>query len=390
MKRIYLLGIIMLAFSHLISAQRLFKYIYADTNDESIGKAARVSELKYGSMLGEIEAALTWVNSPAIVVRDSFDCNKEMLLKDLNALDCSSEDVVIFIYCGHGTRSLEDMSDFPQMCFAKPQTRDYHIADDFYLLENVRNLIMQKCPRMCLVIGDCCNSYDPNLPPIDIFSDGMGSNVKKLDGPGAKCCRDLFLSKYGSVMLTASVKGEYGWCDSRNGMVLQNNVSNEFRKVIKELKCYDNWESLLSTIRDNTKATSIMDKQGKRWTQTPIYRIELSDKLSDKCSKTEPKPNPTDPTLKADLLKIANNKSYTMDERRLMRTEVLNTYFDSKDALIDIVGNHGTIVMSTTIEKYLLRISTEKNMVNLVIFNDEKAKSGKTMYLKLHEIYSEE
>ena len=387
----------MLAFCQIVSAQRLFKYIYADTNDKTIGKGARVSELNYGSMLGEIEAALTWVSSPAIIVRDSFNCNKEMLLKDLDALDCTREDVVIFIYVGHGSRSLDDPSDFPQMCFAIPKDRDYHIAEDYFLLENVRNLIMQKCPRMCLVIGDCCNSYDPNLPPKEP-SETMGGK-DMINGSGAKCCRNLFLSKYGSVMLTASIKGQYGWCDSRNGMVLQNNVSNEFRKVFKELKCYDNWESLLTTIRDNTKATPIMDKQGKWWTQTPLYRVELSDNLSDKCKEIVPKPDPNpnpkpkpipQPTLKADLLKVADNKSYTPEQRRAMRTEVMNTYFDSKDALIDIVGNNGTIVMSTTVERYLLRISTEENMVNLVIFNDEKAKSGKTMYLKLHEIYFEE
>ena len=373
-----------------LNAQTFHTIIFTDTQDESIGNAAKASHDYYTmNLISTIETALglSYVSAPQIDLV-GYDCNKENLIQVLNNLSCESEDVVVFIYLGHGSRGVNDWSNFPQMCFAVPQGTMYRNEEDFYPLENVRNMIMKKNPRFCLVIGDCCNSYSPSLStkekiePMDVMA--------KDERGGEKIIKNLFLSKKGSVILTASIKGQYGWCTTQGrdlGMFLEKNLNKVIQDVVDGKVNYNSWGDLLSTVKNRTYNYSVerycVDREsGKRYTQTPYYEVDLKD--APKVDKPKPKAS----TLRQALIEVADWRNLSGAERIAMSRTVKTKYFDTNGALVEVVGKDGkTVILSTSADKYLLRIATEEDLANITILDEKKTDKNKLMYLKVHEIY---
>lgn len=291
MKRFFLLFTTLFSFT--LSAQVLHTIMFTDTQDEEIGVAARVSHDNYSRVfLGTIEKCLGNSYKRKHIEKIGYNCNKTELLEVLDELSCSEEDIVVFIYTGHGARGVDDWSDFPQMCFAVPRGREYRNSNDFFPLENVRDVIVKKKPRFCFIIGDCCNSYSNNIttkPRIDAST--ASSTNAALSKRGEEIVRKLFLTERGSVMLTASKKGEYGWCTTKSeypsqlGMFLERNLTDLFLDIRSGRAEISNWETLLSTISSNThtysegaRCETTENGLKKIWTQTPIYRIDFIGK----------------------------------------------------------------------------------------------------------------
>lgn len=386
MKKFLIFSLLLCAVA--LNAQTFHTIIFTDTQDKSIGNAAKASHDYYTmNLISTIETALglSYVSAPQIDMV-GYDCNKENLIQVLNNLSCEEEDVVVFIYLGHGSRGVNDWSNFPQMCFAVPQGAMYRDKDDYFPLENVRNMIMKKNPRFCLVIGDCCNSYSPSLSTKEKI-EPMDAMAKDERG-GEKIIKNLFLSKRGSVILTASIKGQYGWCTVRGsniGMFLEKNLNEVFQELVDGKAHYSSWDDLLFTVKNKTYNYSVMRKpteNGRVYTQTPYYEIDLKD--APKVDKPKPKAS----TLKQALIEIADWRTLSGADRIAKSRIVQSKYFDSNGALVEVVGKDGkTVILSTSADKYLLRIATEEDLANITILDEKKTDKNKLMYLKVHEIY---
>ncbi len=387
----FLLGI---SFSLSLSAQTIHTILFTDTQDESIGIAAKASHDYYSlDFLSTIETSLgTSYNSATPVDSKGYECNRTNLLQTLNNLSCEERDIVVFIYLGHGARGLKDPSNFPQMCFAVPRGSYYRDEDDFYPLENVRDLIMKKNPRFCLVIGDCCNSYSPTLStkPSITTVEAMAPDILRRQGENV--IKNLFLSQKGSVIITASIKGEYGWCLTRGGrlgMLLERNLNDVFQDIKDGKASYSSWEDLLATVKNNTyrfSQTVILIADGRRYTQTPYYEINTTNiPIIDK-----PKPPIEAKDLQQALMQVADSRSLS-DTERIAKSRALKAkYFDGDNALVEVVGkDRKTIIRSTDIHKYLLSAATESDLANITILEQRKDDKGKVIYLKIHEIYVE-
>lgn len=393
MKKCFLL-LLCIAFYFAVTAQTIHTILFTDTQDKSIGIAARASHDNYSlDFLSTIETALgASYNSSTPIDMSEYDCNRTNLLQALNNLSCQENDIVVFIYLGHGARGMKDPSNFPQMCFAVPRGSYYRDGDDFYPLENVRDLIMRKNPRFCLIIGDCCNSYSPTLstkPSITVM-EAMSPDVIRRQGENV--IKKLFLSQKGSVILTASIKGQYGWCTTRGeklGMLLERNLNSVFQDIKDGKTTFSNWEDLLSTVRNNTyrfSQTIQLTKDGKTYTQTPYYEIKLTDVPILDMPKKKVEAN----DLQQALMQVADSRSFSDTERIAHSRALLSKYFDGDNAMVEVVGkDRVTIIQSTDIRKYLLRAATESDLANITILEQLKDTHGKIIYLKVHEIYVE-
>lgn len=390
---LFLLG---LCYGGIIYAQTLHTIMFTDTNDKSIGIAAKASHDCYSNLLGTIETSLGRpYNNGYPIDRVGYDCSKDVLLQELEKLSCQENDIVVFIYIGHGGRAINDPSNFPQMCFAVPQGASDRDGEDFFPLEKVRNIIMRKNPRFCLVIGDCCNSYDPYLTIKDTISGPQAMAMDVVRQQGEDAIKKLFLSQKGSVILTASIKGEYGWSitqrgfGNRVGTLLEYNLNNVFQDIKDGKMTYADWNTLLEAVKTRTyndsKSHTLIYK-GNRYTQTPYYEMALTDASIPPIiiDKKEPK------DLQQALKQVADSRSFS-DTERIAKSRALKAkYFDGDNAMVEVVGKDmKTIVESTDIHKYLLRASTESDLANLIILEQRKDDKGKVIYLKIHEIYVE-
>lgn len=388
----FLFFILCISFS--ASAQTIHTILFTDTQDDRIGIAAKASHDYYSlDLLSTIETSIGSSYSTSTPIdKRGYDCNPTTLLQTLNNLSCSENDIVIFIYIGHGARGLNDKSNFPQMCFAVPRGSYYRDEDDFYPLENVRDLIMRKNPRFCLVIGDCCNSYSPTLSTKPSISVAEAMSPDIIRRQGEEVIKKLFLSKKGSVILTASIKGEYGWCmngGNRKGMLLERNINDVFQDIKDGKVSYSSWDELLSTVKNKTyrfSQTVNLIADGRRYTQTPYYEINLTD-----APKVEiPKPKIVAKDLQQALTQVADSRSYS-DSERISKSQTLKSkYFDGDNALVEVVGkDRKTIIQTTDIRKYLLRVATESDLANITILEQQKDNNNKVIYLKVHELYVE-
>lgn len=375
-------------------AQTIHTILFTDTQDERIGIAAKASHDRYSlDLLSTIETSLgTSYNSSTPIDMSGYDCNRGTLLQVLDNLSCEENDIVVFIYLGHGARGLNDKSNFPQMCFAVPSGSYYRDEDDFYPLENVRDLIMRKNPRFCLVIGDCCNSYSPTLStkPSITTIEAMSPDIIRRQGEDV--IKKLFLSKKGSVILTASIKGEYGWCvNGKNwkGMLLERNISDVFQNIKDGKVSYSNWEELLSTVKNNTyrfSQTLNLTADGRKYTQTPYYEINLTEAPNVEIHK----PKVVAKDLQQALTQVADSRSFS-DSERISKSKALQLkYFDGDNAMVEVVGkDKNTIIQSTDIKRYLRRVATEEDLANITILEQHKDNNNKVIYLKVHELYVE-
>ena len=376
------------------SAQTIHTILFADTQDDRIGLAAKASHDYYSlDLLSTIETSIgTSYNSATPIDKRGYDCNKATLLQTLNDLSCEENDIVVFIYIGHGARGRRDISNFPQMCFAVPRGAYYRDEDDYYPLENVRDLIMRKKPRFCLVIGDCCNSYSPTLSTKPSISplEAMAPDVIRRKGEDV--IKKLFLANKGSVILTASIKGEYGWCmnsGNRKGMLLERSINDVFQDIKDGKASYSNWEGLLSAVKSNTYSFSLtldLIADGRRYSQTPYYETKLIDAPSFNVRK----PIIEATNLQQALSQVADSRSFS-DAERIARSQALQAkYFDGNNALVEVVGkDKTTIIQATDIHRYLLRVATESDLANITILEQRKDDNHKVKYMKVHEIYIE-
>lgn len=380
-----------------ISAQTFHSILFTDSQDKSIGVAARASHDYYSGLLCTIETSLgSSYNSATPIDKNGYDCSKTDLLQVLDNLTCEENDIVVFIYIGHGARAQNDPSNFPQMCFAVPQGSYSRDGDDFFPLESVRNIIMKKNPRFCLVIGDCCNSCDPNLSVKDPITEAQAMVPDIILRQGENAIKKLFLSQRGSVILTASVKGEYGWSITKHGYgfrlgtLLERILNNVFQDIKNAKITYSSWDNLLDVVKAKTynlsKSIMLLDSYGRRWTQTPYYETKLEE--ASIIDKRKPIVEAKD--LQQALKQVADSRSFS-DTERIAKSRALKAkYFDGDNAMIEVVGKDmKTIVESTDIRKYLLRAATESDLANLTILEQRKDDKGKVIYLKIHEIYVE-
>lgn len=91
----------------------------------------------------------------------------------LDRLQTSSGDVVMFYYSGHGTRSVQDESDYPQMCLGS------HYDNEFVPLEYVLRRLEDMPARLKIVFGDCCNSVAPLVEQNPQSSVGKQVTIKR-------------------------------------------------------------------------------------------------------------------------------------------------------------------------------------------------------------------
>lgn len=380
MKRYLLLIIIVLSLCNTISAQAVRGIIFADTNDEKIGEGVKVNVRNMTNFMALVATATGYVDSPPVIVRAGYSCNKQNLLNVLSELECEPDDIVIFAYFGHGARAYTDESEFPQMCLGS------NIESNFYPLENVKDLIMQKNPNFCFVMGDCCNSYGSGITTKPSITSAAGASY--ITRQGESGLKKLFVDNTGYVLSSGSTKGEYSWINSRYGGFYMQGILYTLTEYVNKTRNSYDWSELMPQIKTNV--VNYSGSLGSQYLQHPVFLIEKGnphshiDKDKNKKDRIIPKND-----FRSALVSVASDNN--SDIQRIRESQqVLSNYFESGNVIIDIIGQDGfTIVQQETADEFLLRISTGKNLANFSILEERKNSSGKLTYVMLHEIYME-
>lgn len=385
------------------SAQGMLRsIIFADNNDDRIGKGVQCNLEGIQEQIDIIASCIGMENNTAApLVYEQFNCNPQKLRECITNFKCGTDDIVLFFYFGHGGRSPQDRSEFPQMCLGT----DFSKQSQWIPLEDVKNAIMKQNPRFLLVFGDLCNSSDPGISPkYGVLNSASASEINSTQKEAMK---RLFLNCRGSVIASGSTKGEYSWYYNiypDGGGFFTTAFQVELENYTSRNASVD-WETLLGKIKNGVVnlTQKIKNNDPDMTIQTPKFKVDVTyiDTPQKPNNETETKKidqNNNDLMNNNNTLQVNNNdfQSALIDiasERntptyRIGKRSMVLSYFANSNVWVDIVGrNNRTVVSSERASDFVDRISTAFRLRNFTILDCQRDGNGKITALKVHEIY---
>lgn len=244
---------------------KLRVFIIGDTNDNSIGQSVSADIRSYKKLISDIQEAVKSEGVTTTVdVYTGNNCSYDKLDAYLDNLSCRN-DIILFIYNGHGGRSHQDQSKFPRMCLGS------NYVDKWMKVSDLNDRLRAKNPRLMVVMTDCCNSYYDRRSGGKENAYGLTSGTAKGDG-----FRELFLHNKGEVCITGSSPGEYGW-GANDGGIFSLNALDMFYDFDSKGSDAD-WNSLMQAISDKTynHSLSYYKRHTISNTQRPVFDVKVT------------------------------------------------------------------------------------------------------------------
>jgi hypothetical protein len=219
---------------------RLHLVLIANTLDAAIGSGCSSDKTNLSNEFRQVADALGVSFQEYLIDGSSF--SKERLLSTINSLSPGSNDIVLFIYRGHGFRWKDQTDDWPRMDLrTNPMAQQITEATSMNLSE-VYSILKSKKARLNIILGDCCNSA-VNISSVTAnnyltFQVDNNSDITKL--------KSLFMNSNGIILSAAAQKGEVSWNSPQGGL-----YSISFLQALREEISYlhngnPSWDNILS------------------------------------------------------------------------------------------------------------------------------------------------
>lgn len=386
MKKISLL-LIMALFVGVCDAQtpksKLYTYVFADTEDDSIGKGEVKNIHNFTNFMYRIAAQLgESIQMQEVVPFDGYNCSKQSLIDWMDEFTCSPNDIVVFAYMGHGTHAFGDNStQFPQMLLGSVQD------EDLVNLEWVKNQLGKKNPRLCIVLGDCCNSFDENATVKALGSDKVSTTVCcATNNTHVKALKKLFCDFQGSVIASGSKPGELSWINTNPlDTAHAGYFTDVLIRTIENISLSDTtdnlWDVVLKQVQQDPTLRRIMGR-GQVYMQHPIYKIEKKQSKSHGDYVTD-----DDISLPQALLSIGDDK--VDRQERVKNVDIVMQQFFADGAVVYFESERGRRLETKYVKDYLKELSRKALFRGAVIRSVVKNTQGKITSLALHEIFEE-
>jgi len=232
--------------------------IVANTEVSDIGVACKRDMNNLRGEFSGIARALGMEYEEIIVAENDF--NKANLVKAVRGVKAGANDVLMFVYTGHGFRFDDQKDYYPNVDlratnYDNPQ-KNYAAMTDIY------NELSSKGARLTIVLSDCCNALIGVEAPM--------SNVNSLFSRAntnfdlAKLSQ-LFLGSSGSIKATASSPGEVSWCGVNGGFFILSFLESLRSQISPLHNVTPSWEGLLRSAmvlaKNKTKASANAKEQ---------------------------------------------------------------------------------------------------------------------------------
>ena len=236
--------------------------VVADVEDRNIGEAGKVDVQGIGK---EFQAA---ANEIGVKVKSTYIADSNFSRTTVvnfinNDLKPGSNDIVVFVYTGHGFRFDNDSDPYPR--FSLTRNRQSPVENNLSASE-VYNSIKRKGARLNITIVDACNSKIG----IDKPNYNEGVVLKPSDaGISRSAVASLFLNTRGNILMAAATKGEYALSSARIGGFFIHSFLDAF---MYETSIANGSSPSWVTIFSKAKSYA-SDKTGGR--QTAIYDTDM-------------------------------------------------------------------------------------------------------------------
>lgn len=200
-------------------------------------------EIDKNTTTRELEVIASELNIPLQkTILSEREFTKANLQNALNNLNPGSNDIVVFVYSGHGFRWSDQTSKYPTFDLRYSNYQQVGQANSMNLAD-VYGTIVNKGARLNLVLGDCCNS--------DIGVTGRGgqpslASRRQAQGKLEKL-RKLFLESRGNLIGAAARPNETSCGSTRDGGYF---ISSFFAAISRETSVLNSeiadWEDIIT------------------------------------------------------------------------------------------------------------------------------------------------
>lgn len=241
--------------------------VTANTNVSDIGQACQVDLNRVKSEFAGVAKALGMTFDQKVV--SGNDYGKEAVQEAISELNPKENDVVLFVYSGHGFRFKDQKDFYPNMDLA-PTAYD-KATENYIPLSQVFSEISKRGGRLNIVLSDCCNSeVDETLPIINTNSLFSRSNtnfdINKL--------RVLFIQSEGNIIATAASPGEYSWCGSNGGFFLLSLIESMRNQISALTEDMPSWDNLIKNAIEAAASKSESNQNCKRQNGVKYVKIK--------------------------------------------------------------------------------------------------------------------
>jgi len=146
--------------------------IVANTEVSDIGPACSMDMRRIRSEFTGMSKALNLKLNTYVVSGDNY--GKSQVQKVISGLEPNKDDVVVFVYSGHGFRFKDQKDYYP--CLDLTTTAYDKLGENFLPLSNIYEDIVAKGARLNIVLSDCCNSEVTEEQPM-IWSNSLFSRA---------------------------------------------------------------------------------------------------------------------------------------------------------------------------------------------------------------------
>ncbi len=213
--------------------------IVANTLIGDIGKSCNTDKDRLEYEFSSIADALQIGFKKYEVYGENF--NKYNVNTILNSVAVSPNDIVIFVYRGHGFRWSDQKDSWPMLDL---RTSFYNPINDnsSINLGTVYTSLVGKGARLNIILGDCCNS--------DVGISKMTANnflnPQADNKPDVGKLRRLFISAKGNILSAAAKPGEVSWANDFGGF-----FTISFLQAMKEQISYltygtPDWQQIIN------------------------------------------------------------------------------------------------------------------------------------------------
>lgn len=192
------------------NAPKLHLIVVANTLIGDIGASCLADRDKLDYEFSSISEALG-LNYRKYVV-DGTNFNKANVEYTLNLVHPGSNDIVVFVYRGHGFRWDNQTDAYPMMDL-RVSSYSPIIQSNSMALSSVYTSIKAKGARLNIVLADCCN----NKIGLSQMTANSFLNLQADNKPDLNKLKRLFMNARGNIISAAAKEGEYSWANPLGG-----------------------------------------------------------------------------------------------------------------------------------------------------------------------------
>ncbi len=280
----------------------------AATQDESIGESVMTDVNLVKKNFSGIAKKLGIEYKETTIMGNSF--KKANILNAVNRLNPGSNDIVVFVYSGHGFRFDDDKDAYPRMLL----TYDSDLSENTELsTTELYKMIVDKKARLTIFLTDCCNSKaGVSRAEVESVAFGTRGTTNNVD---IDKLYDLFIDESGTIRATAAKAGQYALCDASGGFMLTSILNNIKAQTSVLAKGSPSWQTIVENASKAVakKTSNQIDEAGDETSPQIVVRaVKVRDINGGRTSTLESSDN------ESESLSDANTKSSSDDDDALV------------------------------------------------------------------------